>query len=76
MEEITKIKDQNRTSKEWSNHLTTVAEGAPFVGWITVVCQTAHSTPSQSFNFTLGDKTPRFRIGYQRYGAVLLKPCY
>jgi adenylyl cyclase-associated protein len=37
-EAVAVIKDQNRSSKDWFNHLATVAEGASCVGWITLVC--------------------------------------
>ncbi|KAI0259950.1 adenylate cyclase associated N terminal-domain-containing protein [Gloeopeniophorella convolvens] len=33
---ITTIKDSNRKERDWANHLTFVAEGAPSVAWITV----------------------------------------
>jgi adenylyl cyclase-associated protein len=34
---ISKIKDDNRTSKVFFNHLSTIAEGAQCVGWVTLV---------------------------------------
>ena len=37
IEAITRLKEANRKDREWFNHLSTVAEGAPCVGWITVV---------------------------------------
>lgn len=37
---IISVKDKNRSGqfKEFFNHLSTVAEGIPAVGWIQVVC--------------------------------------
>ena len=37
IEAITRAKEANRKDREWFNHLSTVAEGAPCIGWITVV---------------------------------------
>ena len=37
IEAITHAKETNRKDREWFNHLSTVAEGAPCVGWVTVV---------------------------------------
>ena len=37
IEAITRAKEANRKDREWFNHLCTVAEGAPVVGWVTVV---------------------------------------
>ncbi|KAI0806951.1 cyclase-associated protein [Fomes fomentarius] len=36
IEAITRAKENNRKDREWFNHLSTVAEGAPSVGWVTV----------------------------------------
>ncbi|KAI0329833.1 cyclase-associated protein [Cubamyces sp. BRFM 1775] len=36
IEAITRAKEANRKDREWFNHLSTVAEGAPCIGWITV----------------------------------------
>ncbi|KAI0350239.1 hypothetical protein OH77DRAFT_1431240 [Trametes cingulata] len=35
IEAITRAKEANRKDREWFNHLSTVAEGAPAVGWVT-----------------------------------------
>lgn len=35
--EITKAKEANRKDREWFNHLSVVAEGAPCVGWVASV---------------------------------------
>lgn len=37
IEVIGKLKDSNRKDRDWFNHLSAVAEGAPAVGWITLV---------------------------------------
>jgi adenylyl cyclase-associated protein len=37
MEDVVNLKDQNRNSRDWFNHLATVAEGASCVGWVTLV---------------------------------------
>lgn len=37
IEAITRAKEANRKDREWFNHLSTVAEGAPCVGWVTLV---------------------------------------
>jgi len=37
IEAIARLKHPNRKDRDWVNHLTTVAEGAPCVGWVTVV---------------------------------------
>lgn len=37
IEAITLFKKPNRADRDWFNHLTTVAEGAPCAGWVTVV---------------------------------------
>ena len=37
IEAIPRAKEANRKDREWFNHLSTVAEGAPCIGWITVV---------------------------------------
>lgn len=42
--EITKAKETNRKDREWFNHLSVVAEGAPSVGWVTVVSSAALAT--------------------------------
>lgn len=34
---ITRAKEAARKERDWSNHLTVIAEGASCVGWITVV---------------------------------------
>lgn len=36
IEAITRAKEANRKDRDWFNHLSTVAEGAPCVGWVTV----------------------------------------
>ncbi|KAI0373302.1 cyclase-associated protein [Pilatotrama ljubarskyi] len=36
IEAITRAKEANRKDREWFNHLSTVAEGAPSVGWVTI----------------------------------------
>ncbi|KAI1788499.1 cyclase-associated protein [Ganoderma leucocontextum] len=36
IEAITRAKEANRKDREWFNHLSTIAEGAPCVGWVTV----------------------------------------
>ncbi|KAI0695433.1 adenylate cyclase associated N terminal-domain-containing protein [Cerioporus squamosus] len=36
IEAITRAKEANRKDREWFNHLSTVAEGAPCIGWVTV----------------------------------------
>ncbi|KAI0668519.1 adenylate cyclase associated N terminal-domain-containing protein [Trametes maxima] len=36
IEAITRAKEANRKDREWFNHLSTVAEGAPCVGWVTI----------------------------------------
>lgn len=33
---ISKTKEANRKDREWYNHLSVVAEGAPVVGWVAV----------------------------------------
>lgn len=37
IESITRLKEANRKDRVWFNHLSTVAEGAPIAGWVTVV---------------------------------------
>lgn len=37
IEAITRAKEANRKDRDWFNHLSTVAEGATCVGWVTVV---------------------------------------
>lgn len=37
IEGITRAKESNRKDRDWFNHLSTVAEGAVAVGWVTVV---------------------------------------
>lgn len=39
IETITRMKEANRKDREWWDHLSAVAAGAPSVGWITVVSQ-------------------------------------
>ena len=34
---ILKLKDTSRSNREWLNHLQTVSDGAPCVGWVTLV---------------------------------------
>lgn len=36
IEAITRLKEANRKDRDWFNHLSTIAEGAPCVGWVTV----------------------------------------
>ncbi|KAI0747648.1 adenylate cyclase associated N terminal-domain-containing protein [Daedaleopsis nitida] len=36
IEAITRAKEANRKDREWFNHLSTLAEGAPCVGWVTI----------------------------------------
>ncbi|TFK88794.1 cyclase-associated protein [Polyporus arcularius HHB13444] len=36
IEAISRAKEANRKDREWFNHLSTVAEGAPCIGWVTV----------------------------------------
>ncbi|KAI0648265.1 adenylate cyclase associated N terminal-domain-containing protein [Trametes meyenii] len=36
IEAITRAKEANRKDREWFNHLSTVAEGAPCAGWVTI----------------------------------------
>ncbi|KAI9056890.1 hypothetical protein FKP32DRAFT_1585029 [Trametes sanguinea] len=36
IEAITRAKEANRKDREWFNHLSAVAEGAPCVGWVTI----------------------------------------
>lgn len=36
IESIGNVKDRNRSTRDWFNHLSTVAEGVPAVGWITI----------------------------------------
>ena len=37
IEAVSRSKEANRKDREWFTHLSTVAEGAPCVGWVTVV---------------------------------------
>ena len=37
IEAISRAKEANRKDRDWFNHLSAVAEGAPCVGWVTVV---------------------------------------
>jgi hypothetical protein len=37
IEAIMKAKETNRKERDWANHFMVVAEGAPVVGWVTVV---------------------------------------
>ena len=37
IEAITRAKEANRKDREWFNHLSTIAEGAGCVGWVTIV---------------------------------------
>jgi len=37
LEAVTRLKEASRKDREWFTHLSTVAEGAPCVGWVTVV---------------------------------------
>jgi adenylyl cyclase-associated protein len=37
IEAISRLKEANRKDRVWFNHLSTIAEGAPSVGWVTVV---------------------------------------
>ena len=34
---VGEIKDSNRSNREFFNHLSTIADGIPAVGWVTVV---------------------------------------
>lgn len=38
IESITRLKEANRKDRNWFTHMSTISEGAPVVGWITVVC--------------------------------------
>ena len=37
IEAVIRAKESNRKDREWFNHLSTVAEGAPCVGWVAAV---------------------------------------
>lgn len=37
IEAVTRFKEANRKDRQWFDHLSVIAEGAPAVGWITVV---------------------------------------
>lgn len=37
IEGVIKAKETFRKDRDWANHLTFVAEGAPVVGWVTIV---------------------------------------
>jgi adenylyl cyclase-associated protein len=37
IEAIIRLKEASRKDRDWFTHLSTVAEGAPCVGWVTVV---------------------------------------
>ena len=37
IEAITRAKENNRKEREWFTHMSTVAEGATCVGWVTIV---------------------------------------
>jgi adenylyl cyclase-associated protein len=45
---ITKLKEANRKDRDWFTHLSTVAEGAPCAGWVTVVSSRGLSCSPQS----------------------------
>ena len=51
IEAIARLKQPTRKDRDWVNHLTTVAEGAPCVGWVTVVsyfcCESVHTRASR-----------------------------
>jgi adenylyl cyclase-associated protein len=34
---VTRVKDDNRKDRDWFTHLSTVAEGAPCIGWVAAV---------------------------------------
>jgi hypothetical protein len=34
IEAITKLKENGRPNRDWFTHLSVIAEGAPFVGWV------------------------------------------
>lgn len=43
---IARAKENNRKDREWFTHMSAIAEGAPCVGWVTVVsCQQNDSLP-------------------------------
>lgn len=51
IENITKLKEANRKDRDWFTHLSVIAEGAPFAGWVQVetkpaayVCEVRDST--------------------------------
>lgn len=37
IEKVVRLKESNRKDRDWFNHLSAVASGAPAVGWITIV---------------------------------------
>jgi adenylyl cyclase-associated protein len=37
LEEINKAKEKYRKERDWQNHFTFVAEGAPVIGWVMIV---------------------------------------
>ena len=45
IEAVSRLKEANRKDREWFTHLSTVAEGAPCVGWVTVVRKRLHHLP-------------------------------
>ena len=58
IEAITRAKEANRKDREWLNHLSTIAEGAPCVGWVTVVSSLCFMIPSPIFDPGIQEPTP------------------
>lgn len=68
-EAVVGIKDQNRSSKDWFNHLATVAEGASCVGWVTLV--RIHNLIKSYLSALSGIQTSAICGGKQELGSVL-----
>lgn len=76
IEAVTRFKEANRKDRQWFNHLSLVAEGAPAVGWITVVCHRSAPTRHQHANLIThsGTKTRPLRRRRQRFLSILCQP--
>ena len=47
IEAVSRAKEQFRKDRDWNNHHTVLAEGAPVVGWVAVVCSLREKIDTQ-----------------------------
>ena len=55
---IIRVKDDNRKDRDWFTHLSTIAEGAPCIGWVAAVSYSIECIYGFQSNYPIAKPKP------------------